>query len=384
MKQKSRVWRILHLHSRFDGGAQAARSVQLINAFGRHCEHAIVSADGALAGPPDIVAGSIVKLAVDFPALVGRPTPGRLQKLAQAMIGYDLVLTYGFGAMHAAMAHTVFSRYLSLPPLVHHEDEAGTLAWAPNWFRRIALGRASALVVPTPRLATIAVDAWHQPAGRVTCITPGIRTAAYAAKPRRDALPRVIKRDGELWLGTLADLTPQNQLIPLLRAFAALPGQWQLVIVGEGPQRDAIRDQALQLDLAHRVHLPGAGAGAGADPAQVLGLFDLFVPASDGESSRLAVMQAMAAGLAVAGNACTTAGDDVAALLAGENQPYLAALGDHTRFAEALRVLAETPGLRASIGAANRARARSDHDEAAMVAAYARVYGAALGQARFP
>ena len=164
----------------------------------------------------------------------GSPLPGRLQRLAQALGGFDLVLTYNWGAMDAVMAHTLFGQKLGLPPLVHHEDgfnedEAGGLKRSRNWYRRIALGRASALVVPSQRLEGIALDAWHQPRWRVQRIANGIDTAAYGIKPRRDALPRLIKRPGELWLGTLAGLRAVKNLPALVRAFdpaCPMNGSW--------------------------------------------------------------------------------------------------------------------------------------------------------------
>ncbi len=374
--------RILHLHSSFNPGGKEVRSVQLINAFGRACEHAIISAmPGAIGAARAIGPGIAVDLAVDFPALQGRPTPARLQRLARAMQGYDLVLTYNFGAMDAVMAHTIFGAAMALPPLVHHEDgfnedEAHRLKPTRNWYRRIALGRASALVVPSRRLEAIALGQWHQPRARVNRIVNGIATAAYAGKPRRDALPRVIKRDGELWLGTLAGLKPVKNLTRLVRAFAALPEPWQLVIVGEGPDREAIRDEALRLNLGHRVHLPGFVA----EPAKIIGLFDLFALSSDSEQFPISVVEAMAAGLAVA---ATDVGD-VAAMLVAENLPFLVAPADEAGLAAALRALADDAPLRGAVGAANRALARVQYDEATMIAAYRGVYAKALGLATFP
>jgi len=372
--------RILHLLSGFAAGDEAARVVQLINAFGLACEHVLVS---EMADATDLLRridrGITAHVADDFPSLQGCPTPGRLQRLARAMVNHDLVLTYGYGAMNAAMAQTMLGGNMPLPPLVHHEDGSGSdgkaLNRAANWYRRVALGRASAMVVPTRRLETVAVERWHQPRGRVKRIAPGIRTAAYANTPRRDAMPRVIKRDGELWLGTVTETTLGQDLTGLVRAFAALPEPWQLVILGEAHQ-GAIRDEALRLDLAHRVHLPGAVA----EPAKVLGLFDLFALSAGSADFPIAAVEAMAAGLAVV---ATDTGDTMA-VLAPENRPFVVDAHDEAGFAKALRTLAEAPNLRASVGAANRALARTQYDQTAMVAAYRRVYGAALGRNSFP
>lgn len=369
----------LHLHSGFSAGGKELRAAQLMNAFGKKISHTIVSAQPEAMGAAAAVDSKLdVYYPDDFPVLAGRPLPGRLMRLAQAFTGFDLVLTYNWGAMDAVMAHTLFGQKFGLPPLVHHEDgfnedEAHGLKRSRNWFRRIALGRSSALVVPSQRLEQIALDAWQQPRWRVRRIVNGINTAAYRAKPRADALPRLIKRPGELWLGTLAGLRAVKNLPALVRAFAQMPGEWQLVILGEGPEREVIRAEAMQLGLAHRVHLPGFVA----DPAKAAGLFDLFALSSHSEQFPISVLEAMAAGLAIAAPAV----GDVAGMVSEANRPFIVPSGDEAALAKALTQLAENPDLRRSIGAANREMARVDYEEKAMIAAYREVYSGAMGKA---
>lgn len=374
--------RVLHLHSTFDAGGKEVRATRLMNAFGPGVEHAVVSAQAGAYGAAALIDDAIpVTYPADFPPLAGKPLPARLLAIARAMRGFDLVLSYNWGAMDGVMAHTLYSRKLGLPPLVHHEDgfnqdEADGLKRTRTWFRRVALGRTSALVVPSRHLEKVALETWHQPRRRVHRIANGIDTAAYAGTPRRDALPRLIKRPGELWLGTLAGLRPVKNLPRLVRAFAGLPEPWQLVILGEGPEREAIRAEALRLDLAHRVHLPGFTA----DPAKVVGLFDLFALSSDSEQFPISVVEAMASGLAVV----SLDVGDVAAMVAEPNRPYITPASDEAALAGALARLAADPKLRAAIGEANRAQARAGYDEAAMIAAYREVYGRAVGRESFP
>jgi glycosyltransferase involved in cell wall biosynthesis len=374
--------RILHLHSSFDAGGKELRAAKLINAFGRGPEHTIVSAEAGALGALSAIDSHIACAApTDFPPLAGKPLPGRLRRLAQAMRGFDLVLTYNWGAMDAVMAHTVFGQFYRLPPLVHHEDgfnqdEAGRLKPSRNWYRRVALGRAAALVVPSRQLEAIALGVWQQPRGRVHRIANGIATAAYRRKPRPDALPRVIKHRGEKWLGTLAGLRAVKNLPRLVRAFAGLPEEWQLVILGEGPERDAIRAEAMRLGISHRVHLPGFVA----DPASALGLFDLFALSSDSEQFPISVVEAMAAGLAVASPAV----GDIAGMLGEQNRAFVSPAGDEAALAANLRTLAEDGALRARLGKANRLRAQHEYDEAAMIAAYRAVYARALRRPNFP
>ena len=373
---------LLHLHSSFQPGGKELRSAKLINAFGKQVRHTIVSAEpGALGAATAIRRGIDVTYPKDFPALNGSPSPARLQVLAQAMKPFDLILTYNWGAMDAAMAHAVFRSFHDLPPLVHHEDgfnedEADGLKTSRNWYRRLALARSSALVVPSQRLERIALDVWKQPRGRVALIGNGIPVDDYRKTPRRNALPRVVKHEGEYWVGTLAGLRKVKNLPRLVRAFAPLPEFWQLVILGQGPERDAIRSEASRLGISHRVHLPGFVP----DPAKAVGLFDIFALSSDSEQFPISVVEAMAAGLPVASPNV----GDVAAMIAPENRELISQAGDEAALSQALQRLASDPDLRARLGAANRARAQAEYDEAAMVEAYRAVYAAALMRETFP
>ena len=382
MHARPAVTRLLHLHSSFNSGGKELRAARLMNLFGPDVAHTVVSAEAGAMGARDAIDPALdAEYPADFPALTGQPTPARLQRIARAMQGHDLVLTYNWGAMDAVMAHTLFASAFKLPPLVHHEDgfnedEAERLKPARNWYRRIALGRAGALVVPSARLEEIALGAWAQPRWRVRRIANGIDTAAYAGTPRPNAIPRVVKRKGELWLGTLAGLRTVKNLPRLVRAFSFLPEEWQLVILGEGPERDAIRQTAIALDIGHRVHLPGFVA----NPADAVGLFDLFALSSDSEQFPLSVVEAMAAGLAVAAPDV----GDIAAMVAPENRAFIAPAGREDLLVDAVLALAADPALRRRVGEANRARARAEYDEAAMLGAYRRTYAEAMGRSAFP
>ncbi len=376
-KGAGKVPRILHCHSTFSAGGKERRAVRLMNAFGRNLEHTVVSAMPEQLGARELLDRSVrVQFPDDFPSLTGRPTPGRLVAIAQEMRGYDLILTYNWGAMDAVMAHTVFAAQFGLPPLIHHEDgfnedEARQLKFSRNWYRRIALGRASSLVVPSTVLERIAIETWNQPRGRVVRIPNGIDTTAFGKPPRPGGL-RVVKREGERWVGTLAGLRPVKQLPRLVEAFSRLPEEWHLVILGEGPEHSVIREAATDRDIAHRVHLPGAVS----DPASVIGLFDIFALSSQSEQFPLSVVEAMAAGLPVAAPDV----GDIRMVVATGNAAYISPPGDTAALGEALNQLAADPAERAEIGAANKARARDLYDEAQMIERYRTLYAETIGR----
>ena len=374
--------RALHLHSSFAPGGKELRAARLMNAFGGGVEHVLVSGVPRELGASAAIDPQIrAEYPDDFPALSGRPTPWRLLRIARAMRGFDLILSYNWGAMDAVAAHRLYARALGLAPLVHHEDgfnqdETAQLDPRRNLYRRLALRGADRLVVPSRRLEAIALSEWRVPAKQLQRIANGIDLAAYAQRPAADALSGLVKQPGDLWLGTMAGLRAVKNLPRLVRAFAAMPQQWQLVIVGEGPERAAIAAEAARLGLVQRVHLPGFVP----DPAKVMGLFDLFALSSDSEQFPISVVEAMATGLAVVSPAV----GDVAAMVAPENRDWIAGAGDDAGLAAALSKAAADPAARMRIGQANRALAALEYGEAKMVADYRRVYAGALGRAHFP
>lgn len=370
--------RMLHCQSTFSPGGKELRTVKLMNALGKSLDHTIVSGVPNQMGARDLIDRAVNStFPTDFPSLKGSPTPGRLIEIAKAMAGFDLVLTYNWGAMDVVMAHTMFARKLDLPPLIHHEDgfnedEAQQLKASRNWYRRIALWRTQRLVVPSQVLERIALSVWMQPRERVRRIDNGIDTAAFAKKTNPNAL-RVVKREGEYWVGTLAGLRAVKQLPMLVRAMSHLPESWHLVILGDGPEKENILDAARDAELAHRVHLPGAIK----DPATVIGLFDIFALSSKSEQFPISVVEAMAAGLPIAAPDV----GDIATMIAPSNAPFVADPGSVEALGQKLKNLAQSPELRSKIGADNKAKAVEHFDEAQMIQSYRELYCEAMGRA---
>ena len=69
----------------------------------------------------------------------------------------------------------------------------------------------------------------------------------------------------------------------------------RLIIVGEGPEREAIAAAAAEAGIADRLLMPGFLG----KPETCVGHFDIFALSSDSEQFPLSLVEAMAAGLPV-------------------------------------------------------------------------------------
>lgn len=367
---------ILHLHSSFDLGGKEARAVRLMNAFGDRAKHVIVSGvDGALSARDAIAKGIRYEIAQNPPPLTGKPSVARYEAIAKFMARFDLVLTYNWGAIDGVMARRVFSK--NMPPVIHHEDgfnsdEAFRLNRVRNMYRRIALTAAHGLVVPSHTLESIAYHIWKQPEARIHHISNGIDVAAYARKPDPKAIPGFKRLPGHVVVGTLAGLRPVKDIPMLVRAVGGMKTKAQLVIVGEGPDREAIEDTIANMGMEKQVLL----AGFLPDPHKYMGLFDIFALSSKSEQQPIAVMEAMAAGLAVA----STPVGDVAKMVDPENVATISKDWNPVHLRDRIEVLAAHPDARRTVGKANQMRARALFDEQAMIASYAKLYSEAAGR----
>ncbi len=367
---------ILHLHSSFDLGGKESRTVRLMNLFGDAARHTIVSGVPDQLGARDAIARGVkYEIAQDPPPLTGRPSVARYEALAKFMRRFDLVLSYNWGAIDGAMARRVFGK--GMPPLIHHEDgfnadEATGLKVERNIYRRIALGAADALVVPSRTLEDIARRHWKVPSAKLHRIVNGIPLAAYQQPPQQRAIPGFRKKRGEVVVGTLAGLRAVKDLPKLVRAVGGVSARVRLVIVGEGPERAMVEGAAMAMGLSDRLLMPGFLP----DPQRYVGLFDIFALSSRSEQFPISVVEAMAAGLPVAAPSV----GDLADMVAEPNRPYIVPYSGEVDLRNAIEALAADADLRARVGTANRGKALSLYDEATMVRAYASLYGAAIGK----
>jgi len=367
---------LLHVFSTFVPAGPQLRTLSLIAAFGAEYRHTILAMDGRLQARELLPAASEVRF-LPAPAKAGSlRTAWRLrQTLLEARP--DLLLTYNFGAIDALIA----ARWCGGIPAVHHEDGFGpdevlALKRRRVWMRRLLLPRTRRLVVISETLRKIALEHWNETPLHVRFIPNGIDIASHTP---RDGNPPLREQLGIpqacVLVGAVGHLRPEKNLARLFAAaaLAAKQADVRLLVVGEGPMRAELEQQAASPALAGRVHF----AGHVADPRPYYRAMDVFALSSDTEQMPIALLEAMATHLpAVATNV-----GDVLAMLPGEQAAFVTlpgAQGCVEALAASIVRLSAEPALRSKLGERNFLRARQHYSQQAMTEAYREVYAQAI------
>jgi glycosyltransferase involved in cell wall biosynthesis len=217
---------------------------------------------------------------------------------------------------------------------------------------------------------------WIAP-DRIATIHNGIDVGRIETRmTRRQARERLGIADRELVIGCIGRLEEQKGHRYLLEALAMLnedgrlAGRLRLVLAGDGRLQKDLRERASALGVAQWTSFLGTRR----DIAEILKALDIFVMPSLWEGLSVAMLEAMAAGLPVV---ISDVGGVSQAL--GENQYGIKVpAGSPADLASAIRLLAEDPDRRASLGSSARKRVLASFSADAMMAELDRVYEEAL------
>jgi len=215
--------------------------------------------------------------------------------------------------------------------------------------RWLYTGATRHIVTTGTRLRQQLIDENRFPAERVTSVPTGISLERFAPGDRARARTQTGLPADWTIVGIVATLRSWKGHRFLLDALAQLPEpRLGLAIVGDGPQRGALEAQVRELALTGRVWMPGDQR----DVLPWLQAFDIFaLPSYANEGVPQALVQAMLTGLPCVTTATGAIGE---AAIDGETA-LVVPPQDVYALAEAIRLLAAEPGLRARLGAAARA-----------------------------
>ena len=225
-----------------------------------------------------------------------------------------------------------------------------------KWVNRRTSARLAAHVGVGQRIARIVEQEVGLPHGSILTIYNGVPD--HGGEPEPDA------RSGTV-LGTLARLDRVKGLDVLLDAAAGL-SHASVLLIGEGPEREALRSQAERLGIAANVRFVAWSDNA----RDLLGEIDVFVLPSRNEGFPLSIVEAMLAARPVVatdvGSVREAVEDGVTGLLVPPD--------DVQALQAALKLLVGNPGLRRRMGDAGRERAYERFTDAVMGRAFEQLY----------
>lgn len=339
------------------GGAQI-RFTTLANRFGSRWRHAVIALDGRTEARDRLEPG----IAVEFPRVEVRKGDviGNVRRFRAALKGLAprVLLTHNFGSIEWAIANRP-----TLTRQIHVEDGFGPEERERQlprrvWLRRVFL-RGRTVALPSQTLLRIASETWRLDRRRLRYVPNGIDLARFAGPAGRAPWPG----EGAV-VGTVAALRPEKNIARLIRAFhlAARAVPARLVLIGDGPERAGLERLAGELGLTGRVFFTGHVP----QPAALLKALDVFALSSDTEQMPISLLEAMASGLPTA---ATDVGD-IRAMLPDVAHKFVTPCDDGALGA-ALAELLASPGLRAALGEASRAKAQQEYSQDKMVAQWA-------------
>jgi glycosyltransferase involved in cell wall biosynthesis len=182
---------------------------------------------------------------------------------------------------------------------------------------------------------------------RSDLIPLGIERPPAAAAARQDfGIP-----EDAFVMVTVGRVVARKATVKLVEALkAAQRPDAHLLIIGDGPDVDAVRRAAAAADLHQRVHLTGQVSEA--RKFQALAGADIFVSASQHEGFGLVFLEAMAFGLPII---CFDHGGQTDFLASGETG-FVVRLNDLDSFAQGIRDLRDSRSMRDRMGQNNSRR----------------------------
>ena len=212
-----------------------------------------------------------------------------------------------------------------------------------EWFRRRAYPQLDAIVTPTREAADYLAQQY--PGAR----TQGIPNWLTWPLPKGDgAIGAKVGRPGRrtfLACGRFDKLKGFSRLIAIFDGLKERLPNWDLVIVGDGEDRELLEAQVAQAKLEYRVFFPGWVA----DMESAFRSADVFVFPSVSEGFALVLAEAMACGLPCISYDCKVGPSEI---IRDGLDGVLVPVGDEAAFAAAMHRLAGAEAERSRLAAA--------------------------------
>jgi glycosyltransferase involved in cell wall biosynthesis len=262
-------------------------------------------------------------------------------------------------------------RLARVPVVVHTRHcQTTSLSFRQALGMRLASALSNVVVAVSEDSASILRRSEHVVPSKSPVIRNGVDLAAFAPGNRWARVPgqRVIS------VGRLVAVKDFAMLLHAAARLADALPNFQLDIVGDGPERRALEALRTSLGLETRVHLLGERD----DVARLLSGADVFALTSTSEGLSMSILEAIASGLPVV---ATAVGGNSEILIDG-TAGLLVPPGNPASLASALLSVLEDPTRLASMGRAARKHAERHFDLRDVVARYESLYRDQLAVAR--
>ena len=246
------------------------------------------------------------------------------------------------------------------PPLVRTRHISAPIP--RNAASRWLYTRATTHIVTTgERLRETLIRDNGYPGGMITSIPTGVDPQRFQPGDRLAARQALGLDPALRYVGIVATLRSWKGHHYLIDACREIKGHdWRLLIIGDGPRRDYLREMVARLQLGERVSFLGQRD----DPERWLPAFDLFcLPSYANEGVPQAMVQAMLAGVPIV----TTPVGSITEMVEHEKSALLVAPENSSALAQAIQRLLDEPELGSRLVAAARSTALARYTREAML-----------------
>lgn len=239
----------------------------------------------------------------------------------------DIVHTHDLGPY---LYGTVAAKLARVPVVIHTEHSYLTQnTQLLKLSERVLSWFTNKIISDSDAVTRFLVDEEQINPRKITTILNGVDTDRFSKNGYNNKLKKSLGLpDDSKVIGTVGRLVEVKDQHSLITAFAAVRKKVEschLIIVGDGPLKENLKQLASQLGVDDYVHFPGKRR----DIPQILDAMDIFVLSSLSEGLSLSLLEAMAASkpviaTAVGGNIEIINSDEVGVLVPARNPIALA------------------------------------------------------------
>jgi len=295
--------------------------------------------------------------------------PLKIARVCRA-VAPDIVHTRNWGTVDGIVA----ARLARVPVVIHgehgrHADDPDGRNPRRNRIRRVLAPFVDRIITVSQQLREWLVCDVGIRSDKVLAIPNGVDSERYESLPPRDLTRSHFGyAPHDFVIGTVGRLDPVKNQVALAEAAEQLARRGvhvKVVIVGDGPERDALEKQAARLPF-RTIQLLGQRD----DVPNLLGMLDVFALPSLAEGMCNTLLEAMAAGLPIV---ATNVGGNPEVVVDSVTGMLVRA-GDPVPLAESIARYAASAQLRREHGDAGRQRVRQVFSLEAMLSRYVNLY----------